>query len=315
MLVFVRGLLLLSLFAMVPLLILGCSKMEPTKQQAERTHSQNVAQQTEAAPMQQESEDSLTVITFGNDTAAPAQSKKNKLVKASGKNSASESETIISHLKELQILLGTWRGITKKNYGGFKAVDQTEWVWDFQSEPQRPALVMTSSKSPYYRNARMTYLPADDQYQLTLIDADEKSSHYLGTFSEPIEDVPGDNKNLQRSYKLEFTQTDAKGSKPIRFVFNQKDNNRYLLEYYQQRGAGDRFFRLDTVSTQREGTSFALIDEGYGEKTCIISGGLGTSTVSYKGKTYYVCCSGCKSAFEDDPARWVARAEEQMKKK
>ncbi|MEZ5952658.1 MAG: YHS domain-containing protein, partial [Planctomycetaceae bacterium] len=69
----------------------------------------------------------------------------------------------------------------------------------------------------------------------------------------------------------------------------------------------------DTVSTQREGTSLALIDEGYGEKTCIISGGLGTMTVSHKGQTYYVCCTGCKAAFEDDPERWIARAEEQKK--
>ncbi|MBR9804101.1 YHS domain-containing protein [bacterium] len=53
------------------------------------------------------------------------------------------------------------------------------------------------------------------------------------------------------------------------------------------------------------------MDEGYGEKTCIISGGLGTITVSHNGQTYYVCCTGCKAAFEDDPERWIARAEEQ----
>ena len=57
---------------------------------------------------------------------------------------------------------------------------------------------------------------------------------------------------------------------------------------------------------------FALSDTDYGEKTCIISQGLGTIAVSYQGKTYWVCCSGCKAAFEDDPQRWIARAAEQV---
>ena len=35
----------------------------------------------------------------------------------------------------------------------------------------------------------------------------------------------------------------------------------------------------------------------------------------YKGKTYYVCCSGCKAAFEDEPERWIARLEAQKAEK
>lgn len=47
-------------------------------------------------------------------------------------------------------------------------------------------------------------------------------------------------------------------------------------------------------------------DEDYGEKECIISGGLGTIQVSYQGKSYWVCCTGCKAAFEEDPESWIA---------
>ncbi len=83
--------------------------------------------------------------------------------------------------------------------------------------------------------------------------------------------------------------------------------NRYLLEVAKRRGKA-AFARFDTVSTQREGTSFALSDSGYAEKTCIISEGLGTTEIMYKGRSYWVCCSGCKAAFEDDPETWIARA-------
>ncbi|MGB4736617.1 MAG: hypothetical protein WBH50_00405, partial [Fuerstiella sp.] len=97
-------------------------------------------------------------------------------------------------------------------------------------------------------------------------------------------------------------------------AFAQQENNRYLLEVAKRRAQAP-FRRYDTVSTQREGTSFALSDSDYGDKTCIISQGLGTTAVSYKGKTYWVCCSGCKAAFEEDPALWIARAEKRAAEK
>jgi hypothetical protein len=38
-----------------------------------------------------------------------------------------------------------------------------------------------------------------------------------------------------------------------------------------------------------------------GERQCVVTGGLGTIKVSHDGKTYYVCCEGCKQAFDADP--------------
>ncbi|MBC8117186.1 MAG: YHS domain-containing protein [Candidatus Saccharimonas sp.] len=47
----------------------------------------------------------------------------------------------------------------------------------------------------------------------------------------------------------------------------------------------------------------------------MISQGLGTISVSYKGKSYWVCCSGCKAAFDDEPEKWIAKFEAMQKKK
>jgi hypothetical protein len=38
---------------------------------------------------------------------------------------------------------------------------------------------------------------------------------------------------------------------------------------------------------------------------CVVSGGLGTMPVSYKGETFYVCCSGCKDAFVENPEKFI----------
>ncbi len=307
-------------------LLVGCQQSQPTPEpsnaQSETVaESENSGEQNSpvtAAPVPNPVESTeeplpdLPVISFGGGGADPAPTAGGMKAKSPGKPQAG-TEAIIAQLKDLQVLLGTWRGITQKEYDGFKAVDETEWVWDFQSQPEQPALVMESDKSPYYRKASLTYQPAEDNYLLTLTGPEGEETKLVGLFSEEITDETGDNGKPQRSYKLTFTETalsDDDGQ-ALQLVLNQKNNDRYMLEVYRQRRGADRFFRVDTVSTQREGTSLAQIDEGYGEKTCIISGGLGTITVSHNGQTYYVCCTGCKAAFEDDPERWIARAEEQ----
>ena len=224
----------------------------------------------------------------------------------SGKPTALTVDQCIEKLKPLQVLLGEWRGTTRREFKNFKAVDQHEWVWDLTTTPSSPALVMTSDKSPYLRKARL--VATADGFELSTTDANEQTHQFVGTFTEPVRDVPGDSDSLQRTYKLQFSEVNP-GKEEWQIVFNQQENNRYLLELARRRGKA-RMVRHDTVSTQREGTSFALSDSDYGEKTCIISQGLGTISVSYKGRSYWVCCSGCKAAFEEDPEKWIARAAE-----
>jgi YHS domain-containing protein len=45
-----------------------------------------------------------------------------------------------------------------------------------------------------------------------------------------------------------------------------------------------------------------------------VTGGLGTSTVSFGGKTYYVCCSGCRDEFNANPKKYVDEFEKNKKK-
>ena len=41
----------------------------------------------------------------------------------------------------------------------------------------------------------------------------------------------------------------------------------------------------------------------------------GTIAVSYNGKTYYVCCSGCRDEFKASPEKYVKEYEEKKKAK
>jgi hypothetical protein len=57
------------------------------------------------------------------------------------------------------------------------------------------------------------------------------------------------------------------------------------------------------VAANKEGKSLGG-KKGKGPE-CVVSGGLGTSTVSYMGETFYVCCSGCAEAFKENPKKFV----------
>jgi hypothetical protein len=234
----------------------------------------------------------------GAESAAPAT------------KNADSPESVMAALRPLQVWLGKWNGTSRK-----AVVDQPEWVWDFRTEPNQPALVLTSDNGEFLRTARLTYLPAEDAFQLTATDGDGQSRFFQGKFTQPVADVPGDDKKLQRTFKLELTEhKPVSAGEQWQIAFAQQDNHRYIVEVNRKRGAGP-FTRIDTIHTQREGTSFAISATDYGEKTCIISQGLGTIPVTHEGKTYWVCCSGCQAAFEEDPQKWIARYEARQKMK
>ena len=217
-------------------------------------------------------------------------------------------QTIIAKLQQLQVLLGQWRGTTRRDYENFKAVDNHEWVWDLRTKPEQPALTIQSDKSPYIKTARLTWDTAQSRFVLTVVDPAGVTKEFSGDFTDPVHEIVGSDDKLHKVFRLEFDQNDSGDNSEVwQFAFAQQENNRYLLEVGKRRGKAD-FARFDTVSTQREGTSFAVSDTGYAEKTCIISEGLGTMEVTYKGRSYWVCCTGCKAAFEEDPATWIARA-------
>jgi hypothetical protein len=221
-------------------------------------------------------------------------------------NEAENMASVVQALQPLQIMLGKWRGTTQKKFNGFNAVEELDWVWDFRTDRAQPALVTTSDNSQYMRSGRLTYLPREKKYQLTLTPPKGEPKILQGTWEEEPADANGDDDKPQRTYKLALQQVAPMEEEQWQVVFNQRDNNRYHVELSRKRGSGE-FMRVDTVGTQRANTSFALNDEDYKDRKCIISGGLGTIQVSYKGKSYWVCCTGCKAAFEEEPERWLAK--------
>lgn len=304
---------LFSVLSCVALMFAGCSGSEEAKPTAKKPKSKakSVAKAEGDSKSEEKNDDpGFAPVTLGNsnDTAGGS---------GSGTGGTSDAppnrEDVVAGLQPIQkVLVGGWQGLVQKK----ASQEQHRWLWDFKSDKVFPALVLKAPEGNYFVEMRLTFDPRKDKYVMQVTDKDGKTRSLEGQFTEAPHDVPSDDpKILDRKYKLEMVEVEnADARERFRFTLNQQENNRYLVEVGRARGMG-MFQSIDVIASQREGTSFARADSDYGEKTCVISEGLGTSTVSYQGKTYWVCCSGCKAAFEDDPKGWIAKFEAKKKEK
>lgn len=80
-------------------------------------------------------------------------------------------------------------------------------------------------------------------------------------------------------------------------------DHRFVYSIAKQSTASSAFAPIVDVGNTREGVSLA---NSTGPE-CVVTGGKGALTVTYKGKSYYVCCEGCRQAFEEEPERFVSK--------
>jgi YHS domain-containing protein len=112
--------------------------------------------------------------------------------------------------------------------------------------------------------------------------------------------------------KLTLDRVDDKKKETQRLVFSFLHANRFLYRYETKSTDQIPFSRRYQVGVTKEGVPFA--GSGDASPECIVSGGKGTIPVSYKGKTYYVCCTGCRDEFKENPEKYIKEFEERKKK-
>jgi hypothetical protein len=300
---------------LLAILILGCGDgsapptAEKPKPKSGRTRAKAESDETAAdSPVEKPKKQKFQPVQLGTDSGAGEESGTTTAAKPrlSGET---RSRAVISALQPLQILLGDWRWITNKEFGGSKkAAEDLKWVWDFRTDDTQPSLTATSDVHPYFKQLWLTYFPDDEKFKATVKSPDGQTRVFFGTWTdggEPKEESDG--RKVQHTFKMQLSQVSPEDGDQWSLVINQLDNNQYLTNLTRRPPTGKQFGPLDVIRQQRLGTSFAVADSDNPGPKCIISGGLGTMSVSYKGKSYPVCCSGCAAAFNDDPEKWLAK--------
>ena len=201
-------------------------------------------------------------------------------------------------LQAFNDLIGSWRGTAVP---GGSSEDQrrgfwTETInWQWQFKGQDAWLKVDFDKSKQFQSGTLRYLPEKDLYQLTVLTPAKETQTFTGQLAKRV-------LTLQREAPEEKQ----------RLIVTLLHANRFLYRYEVQPKGKSLYSMRFKVGATKEGVPFAA---GDGKPECIVSGGLGTIPVSFNGVTYYVCCSGCKEAFNENPAKFVKEWEAKKGKK
>jgi hypothetical protein len=195
-------------------------------------------------------------------------------------------------LKELQDYIGDWKG----NGGPDKPraspsdpiwSEKLEWSWRFKGKDAWLSLDIKNGK--FLKGGQVRYLPEKKAYQFTATDKDGKNLVFEGT-------IKNENLVLQRK------DPDTKGTQQITMNV-AGDGVRFIYRVWHK-DEGSTLWKKDfVVASTKEGESLGKTEK---KNECVVSGGVGTRPVSYKGETYWVCCSGCEEAFKENPEKYIA---------
>ncbi|MCA9054190.1 MAG: hypothetical protein KDA75_10160 [Planctomycetaceae bacterium] len=214
-----------------------------------------------------------------------------------GDDAGSPRQQAQTALARLNVVVGDWRGVgqPRRNSNQGAWTETSGWVWDLQGE--QPALVQTVANGKLLQSMRLQYDVAAQQYILELTPPEGTKSTYRGSWDDG---------------ELVLVSSGDARTPSRRLTITPRSDIRLVVLHEATEPGKELFFRVAEVGYTRKGRRLA--GSGGGQPQCVVTGGLGTIEVQHAGKTYYVCCSGCKQAFEDDPEGILAEYRERLKK-
>jgi YHS domain-containing protein len=211
---------------------------------------------------------------------------------------ASQAEIQKKALTQFNSWIGGWRGTGQVRRGSTRGAwrENGEFVWKFD---KKSVSIEYKVKDPkHIKSGILSWDAKAKQFTMSAEFKDGSKLEYRGKLEKKL-------------LRLE-SNPDANGY-VSRLTFRQLNEKRLLLLYERRKKSQFIYQRVGEVGYTREGTRLAASDSTGPE--CIVTGGAGTMKVSYKGKTYYVCCTGCRDAFNEDPAGIIAEYKAKLAKK
>ncbi len=198
-------------------------------------------------------------------------------------------------LAAVQAYVGQWRGVGQPKRGSNQGAWTEESAWAWRFDGGRAELVAQLRGSKYYSQLRLQAGEKPAEFALVASDIDDKKDNkesperFTGQLTDGALVLTADHPAIDR---------------PARISLRLVAGGDRMLVLYEKRIGGRAFARLAEVGSTRKGSSFAKAQASGPQ--CVVTGGLGTIAVEHKGTKYYVCCTGCRDYFLDDPERVLA---------
>lgn len=193
-------------------------------------------------------------------------------------------------LQALQEFIGEWKGAgtSDKNKNEIWK-EKANWSWRFKGKDVYLSVDMPQSKN--FKGGEVRYLPAKDKYQLTMLDKQGQKQVFEGPLKNSALVLERKNPETKDTEQIKMNIAGG-GDRLIYAVLVRPEGRTMFNRQYQ-------------VAYTKEGVTFG-VEAGKKGPECVVTGGLGTMPVSYMGQTFYVCCTGCRDAFNENPAKIIA---------
>lgn len=225
-------------------------------------------------------------------------------------------ENVVTGLAPLSFLVGEWKGVAQlrrsSNTGAWS--EQATGVWHFD---QRIPCLLIQLK-PGNKAAKLLFT-AESQTGRPIMEL-QHDGHEPIALQMAESSIPGGITESSGSRTASgdaqqdhwVFESIARTDQPeIRLTFRKINDIRMTLLFEERPNADATYRRQYELGMTREGNRLASGNTG--ERQCVVTGGLGTMAVMHDGKTFYVCCEGCKQAFEADPEGTIAAYRQRLK--
>lgn len=210
---------------------------------------------------------------------------------------ADGSSDIPAAFKPFEHLIGAWKGAGIPEANKIRGwPEKQNWAWTFENgTPSGMSVEMDKDKT--LAKAKLTYDPKTKQYHLDGTDPEGKPVSFVGTLAKDGQTLELDRVN------------DLPGGVKQKLSLRLNSNMiRYTVWDDRQEPGAPRFSRFIEVNQGKVGESFAAGGGASNLPKCILTGGTATMSVSFQGKSYPICCTGCRDEFEADPEKYVKKA-------
>jgi YHS domain-containing protein len=209
---------------------------------------------------------------------------------------------ILRAFAPLEYLVGRWKGQGRpkeKSAQQFRGWSETHaWAWVF--EKGKPVgLTVTIEGGKVLATGKLSYDPERKRYRLDGTEPKPAGGPiaFEGTFG-------GTGKRLM----LDRVGPEGNSGKVRLTLWPNANFIRYTMTQDRQEPGAIQFSPAIEVGLTKEGESLTGGGSAWERPKCIVTGGAANFTLAYEGKTYPVCCTGCRDEFEANPEKYIKKA-------
>jgi YHS domain-containing protein len=196
-------------------------------------------------------------------------------------------------LQEVQDFIGLWNlEGTRKVRGRIEAwKEKVSWGWKFKGDDAWMTVDLAEGKGRYFKSGTLKYDVVKKKYILSLSSTGRGEQVFEGQLAKGV---------------LKLECKDARTGDVTRLSMNTlAEGIRFHLKHEKQDGGRGLFTSLYAMNGNKDGESIAGARK---KPECIVSGGAASIAVSYQGKQYFVCCTGCRDEFNANPEKYIKAA-------